>query len=130
MPVLRNTFWLRKGYAALTFFGTVITGSDEDTALYQRRDSVMRNHEKIHLLQARSTHNSWLLFYLLYGWHYVRALPQNRRMKNAAYLLNPFELEAYRHERDLDYTLQEEATEWREYARMSPMERLERFGTK
>ena len=129
MAVLRNSFWLRKGYAGLTFFGTVIVPDDEERKRYEQKGSVMKNHEKIHLLQARSTRNSWLLFYLLYGWYYVRALPQNRRMKNAAYRLNPFELEAYRHERDLDYTLQDEATEWRRYAHMSPKERREQFGT-
>lgn len=128
MPVLRNGFWLSKNYAGLTFFGHIITGSEKHAKMFAEKDNRMRNHEMIHLRQAQSTHNSWLLFYMLYGWYYLLALPQNRKMKNAAYWLNPFEMEAYRHDHDLHYLDNNEATEWREYARMSPRQRREKYG--
>jgi len=124
MGVFTDGFWLRKGYEAMTFFGTIVTASeglDSDE---------LRRHETIHLRQAQATHDSWLLFYLLYFWYILRALPQNRRMKNAAYYINPFELEAYRHMDDpayLELCAEKGATEWRTYARMSPRERLKKF---
>ena len=130
MPVACDGFWLRKGYRAVTFFGTIVAASAGDVAAMGREDSSMKRHEMIHLRQAQSTGNSWLLFYLLYGWFYLLALPQNRYMRNAAYLLNPFELEAYQHEQDPHYLEQckeKGATLWREYARMTPKERRERF---
>ena len=130
MPVACDGFWLRKGYRALTFFGTIVAASAGDVATMSREGSNMKRHEMIHLRQAQSTGNSWLLFYLRYGWYYLLALPQNRRMKNAAYLINPFELEAYRNEHDpgyLEHCKEKGATQWREFARMTPKERLKRF---
>jgi hypothetical protein len=124
MGVFIDSFWLRKGYEAMTFFGTIVTASeglDSDE---------LRRHETIHLRQAQATHDSWLLFYLLYFWYILRALPQNRRMKNAAYYINPFELEAYRHMDDpayLELCAEKGATEWRTFARMSSRERLKKF---
>ena len=130
MGVFTDGFWLRRGYEAMTFFGTIVAASDDEARLVDLDNSSLRRHETIHLRQAQSTHDSWLLFYLLYFWYILRALPQNRRMKNAAYRINPFELEAYLHMDDPDYLEQcreKGANEWRIYARMSPRERLEKF---
>lgn len=54
----------------------------------------------------------------------------NRRMKHGAYLLNPFEIEAYRRMYDTGYLSrcrEGGAQEWRHYARMSLEERLALF---
>ena len=108
MPAVVNPFWLRKGFEGLTFFGKILT------------------HEMIHLRQAQSCGDSWLRFYLLYLWYWLRALPANRKMKHGAYLLNPFEMEAYRHMNDLHYLdrCEEGAQEWRRYAQMPLKQRL------
>ena len=47
-------------------------------------------------------------------------------MHNAAYWLNPFEMEAYAHMYDEDYIekCSEGANGWRTYAKMKPSERL------
>ena len=47
-------------------------------------------------------------------------------MKNAAYLLNPFEMEAYSRMNDLGYLARhpDGCIEWRRYARMPLEERL------
>lgn len=126
MKAIRNTFWLRKGYAALTFFGTVITATQTDADDFNLKDSQLKTHEMIHLRQAQSTHDSWLCFYILYIWYCLKALPLNRRLKNAGYRLNPFELEAYAHMYDADYLkrCQEGATEWKKWANMKPEIRL------
>jgi hypothetical protein len=126
MPAVALPFWIRKGYDGLTFFGHIITHSQEDAEAMNTRFDAFKNHEMIHLYQARSTHDSWLCFYALYIWYYLRALPQNRHMRNAAYRLNPFEMEAYENMYDPDYA-NHEANGWRRYARMKPSERLRLF---
>lgn len=126
MPAVRNAFWVKRGYEALTFFGTVLTHSQEEAERMNSRYDELKNHEMIHLHQARATHDSWLCFYVLYLWYWLKALPYNRRMRNAAYLLNPFEMEAYRHMYDLDYLRRlpdGKATEWRRYRQLSMDER-------
>ena len=55
----------------------------------------------------------------------IKLLPQSRKIRNAIYWLNPFEMEAYDHQDDLHYLEKNDATEWRQYARMKPSERME-----
>jgi hypothetical protein len=119
-------FWLSKKYDAMMFFGIIVTHTQKDADIINSRDNSIKRHETIHLLQARSTHNSWLCFYILYIWYYVRALPLNRKYKNVAYRLNPFEIEAYEHMFDKDYVekCKNGANGWRVYAKMKPTERL------
>lgn len=145
MPAVRNRFWLRRGYSALTFFGTIITASTEiadrmgtnATGVAEKEAetrrvasmSSLKRHEMIHLRQAQSVNDSWLLFYLRYLWYYVGGLSQNRRMRNAAYLINPFEMEAYRHQDEADYLerCRDGANGWRVYAKMKASERLKEY---
>lgn len=134
MPAISNTFLLRRGYAALTFFGVILTHTSQEANHFNSHYDELKNHEMIHLRQARDTGDSWLRFYVLYGYYWLRGLFWNQRMKNAAYWLNPFELEAYRHDNDLSYSdrCSDGATEWRKYAKMNFEERKkvyeERFG--
>ena len=128
MRAVADTFWLRGGYDAMTFFGHIVTATADEADHINVHFTELKNHETIHLYQARSTGDSWLRFYLLYFWYYVRALPQLRHMRNAPYLLNPFEMEAYRHMHNLDYLAhRSEATEWRRFARMTPRYRREQY---
>ena len=126
MKAVRDGFWLRPGYEALTFFGFIVTHSQRDADQLNQHYDEVKNHEMIHLRQAQSCHDSWLLFYLLYIWYWLRGLPFNRRYKNAAYRLNPFEMEAYQHMHDLHY-LDDKTIHgtngWRQYARMTMEER-------
>ncbi|MBE6248604.1 MAG: hypothetical protein E7106_05035 [Prevotella sp.] len=117
--------WIRKGYDGLTFFGTIITHSEKDAEVFNQRFGPLKNHEMIHLYQARSTHNSWLLFYLRYGWYWLCASRYRKRLKNAGYRLNPFEMEAYAHMNDLHYLddKSEGVYEWRKFAQMPLSER-------
>jgi len=132
MTAVADGFWLGPSYAALTFFGHIVVHSQEEADRLNARPlrrSSLKLHETIHLRQAQSLHNSWFCFYILYIWYYVRALPQNRHMANAAYYLNPFELEAYTHMYDPDYVEQcrHGANGWRVYAKMKPGERLKKY---
>jgi hypothetical protein len=124
MPARALPFWIRRGYDGLTFFGHIITHTQQDADAFNNRFDAMKNHEMIHLYQARSTHDSWLCFYWLYFVYWLKACRYRRKLKNAGYRLNPFEIEAYAHMSDLHY-LQPggQATEWRKYAAMSLEER-------
>ena len=130
MPAVVNSFWMRKGFEGLTFFGHILTPTQHEADLFNHHDSAMKNHEMIHLRQAQSCGDSWLRFYIIYIWYWLKALSANRKMNHGAYLLNPFEMEAYRHMNDLNYLAKHEANEWRKYARMSIKERIKLYEQK
>ncbi len=125
MKAVSKPFFIKKGYEALTFFGYIITHSTQEAEAFNRRFDSLKNHEMIHLYQARSTHDSWLLFYILYLYYWLTISLFHRCIKNAGYLLNPFEMEAYGRMHDLNYLKNKEsgANEWRRYAAMSIKER-------
>lgn len=138
MPAVVNTFWLRKGYEGLTFFGHILTPTQQEADRFNagesgdRMSAAMKNHEMIHLRQAQACHDSWLLFYILYIWYWLKikctaGRSVRRQLKHAAYLLNPFEMEAYGRMNDLSYLKRCEsgAQEWRTYAKMSMEQRLQ-----
>ena len=126
MKAVSCPFWIRKGYSAMTFFGHIVMHSQEEANRVNERFDALKNHEMIHLYQARSTHDSWLCFYWKYFVFWLRASRYRRHLRNAGYLLNPFEMEAYAHMYDPDYLKSGgQATEWRRYAAMPLQERLE-----
>ncbi len=126
MLAVNIPFWIRKGYEGMTFFGTIITHSKEEAEHFNNCLDAMKNHEMIHLYQARATHDSWICFYWKYLVYWLKACRYRKHLRNAGYLLNPFELEAYGHMYDLHYLDDKEngTTEWRRYAAMSLEERL------
>lgn len=126
MHAIALPFWIRKGYDGLTFFGHIITHSQQDAEALNTHFDSMKNHEMIHLYQARSTHDSWIMFYWLYFIYWLRALCYCRHLRNAGYLLNPFEMEAYAHMYDLNYLSKKDegCTEWKHFAQLSLSERL------
>ena len=128
MKAIVKPRWIKKGYDGLTFFGHIITPTEQDAEAFGRFGS-MKNHEMIHLYQARSTQNSWLCFYLRYGWYWLLACRYRKHLRNAGYLLNPFEMEAYAKMYDLHYLDDKESgtNEWRRYAKMSLDERLQAY---
>ena len=127
MRAFAHPWLIRKGYDGLTFFGHIITHSKEDAAHFNACFDALKNHEMIHLYQARDCHDSWLLFYIRYGWYWLTAFRYRKFLRNAAYLLNPFEMEAYHHMHNLHYLDNKESgtNEWRRYAHMSLQERLQ-----
>ena len=118
--------WIRRGYDGLTFFEHIITHTEQDAEAFNERFGSIKNHEMIHLYQARACHDSWLLFYLRYGWYWLLASRYRKHLRNAGYRLNPFEMEAYANMHDLHYLddKQSGTNEWRRYARMPLIERI------
>ena len=140
MPAVVNTFWLPKGYEGLTFFGKILTPSQELADRFNANKEALKSHEMIHLRQAQACGDSWLRFYLLYIWYWLKdslgtvGLRKNRPQqvplpKNAAYRLNPFEMEAYGRMYDHDYLkrCEDGAQEWRMYAKMPLKQRLQLY---
>ena len=80
MPAVCDAFWLRRNYEALTFFGFILTHSRQDAEQMNGHYDTLKNHEMIHLRQAQATGDSWLRFYLLYLWYWLRYLPKSRRI--------------------------------------------------
>ena len=129
MKAVAKPRWIKKGYDGLTFFGHIITHTQKEAEAFDGRFDSFKNHEMIHLYQARTCHDSWLLFYLRYGWNWLCACRYNNHLKNAGYLLNPFELEAYQNMHNLHYLDDKKngTNEWRRYAHMSLKERLQHY---
>ncbi|MBO4786570.1 MAG: hypothetical protein IKZ61_05090 [Prevotella sp.] len=121
MPASVNSFLCRKGYSGITLFGRIFTNEQGIADSLNGKYSVMKNHEMIHLRQAQSTGNNWFVYYTLYGFFWLKGICLNRRRKNLAYYLNPFEMEAYLNEHDMHYLEQFEkgATGWRQLRKMS-----------
>ena len=125
MPAIAMPRWIKKGYDGMTFFGYIITHTEQDAEAFNQRFGIMKNHEMIHLYQARSCHDSWLCFYWRYFVFWLKGCRLRKKLKNTGYWLNPFELEAYRNMHNLDYLKdRSEATQWREYASMTTDELL------
>ena len=126
MPALALPFWIRKGYDGLTFFGHIITHSKEEADHLNTHFDSMKVHEMIHLYQARTTHDSWLCFYWKYFVYWLQGCRYRSHLRNAGYLLNPFEMEAYAHMHDPHYLPQnpEGCSEWKYYASLPLSERL------
>ena len=131
MPAIAKPRWIRKGYDGLTFFGTIITHTQQEAEAFSKRFGPLKNHEMIHLYQARSTHDSWLCFYWKYFVFWLQASCYRKHLPNAGYKLNPFEMEAYAHMNDPHYLQPDgKATEWKQYAAMTLHERLTLYNKK
>ena len=57
MPAVVNSFWLRKGYEGLTFFGTILAPTQELADRFNASSgeaAALKNHEMIHLRQQEN----------------------------------------------------------------------------
>ena len=129
MKAVAKPRWIRKGYDGLTFFGHIITHTQQEAEAFNQRSDSFKNHEMIHLYQARTCCNSWFVFYVRYGWYWLMACRYRKKLKNAGYLLNPFEMEAYANMHNLHYLDDKPhgAAGWRRYAAMPLSERLKAY---
>lgn len=132
MPAVVDAFWLKKGYQALTFFGAIVTRTQEEADALNGPLTPVKNHEMIHLKQAVATGDSWWHFYCLYLKYWLQANRVRRRFPNAGYRLNPFEMEAYQQMNDFDYIARhckDGATGWKQFAAMTLDERIKAIKT-
>jgi len=109
-----NAWWLPDGYEAITLFGHVFDVRDKENLeeyLERYAGKVMVNHERIHMLQAKSFKLGYFTFYILYLWYWIVGLFKYGTKKYASYEMIPFEREAYNNEEVFGYN----KTEWRRY---------------
>ena len=123
-----NKFLCPSGFSAITLFGVIYVRSEASLAKINKTDgidSLLENHEMIHVKQAVSTHNSWFLFYLLYIWQWLVNLPMIFINKYAPYKFIPFELEAYANEANVGYQKEivDGANLWREFNKLTFLEK-------
>jgi hypothetical protein len=109
-----NFFLLAPGFLAITLFGHVFYRMNkEQLERYLERESakVTANHERIHMLQAKSFKLGYFSFYCRYLYQWVKNLFKYGCKNNTAYYNISFEREAYVNERNFEYN----ETKWREY---------------
>ena len=115
----KKTWWMKiLPFQAMTVCGTIYVGTDAALGKINKTDgidSTLENHEMIHVRQAWSTSNCWLLFYLTYLCEWLYNLPLIFVDTYAPYKFMPMELEAYRHEYEMDYNSDEATTGWKKY---------------
>ena len=124
----KKAWYLPPKIRALTWMGIVYCKYREDADSINRTskiDSVLKSHETIHVRQAESMHNSWLLFYARYIWEWVVNIPLLTINGWAAYKFMPIEMEAYNHERDYEYANNGEVTEWKKLEKLTLKEKRE-----
>lgn len=118
-----NRFICPPGFIGLTFKGVVYTrkkSSNEKINKTEGIDSAFENHELIHVHQAVSTNDSWLLFYVLYIWQWILNLPLIFINIYAPYKFIAFEMEAYANENYMDYNLSNtDVKQWKDYNKLS-----------
>lgn len=121
----KKAFLLPSSFAAITLFGVVYCKSKAKADKINesdRIDSQLESHETIHVRQAESTKNSWLLFYLIYIWQWIKNLQLIFIDSHAPYKFMPFELEAYRYQDNWDYCFGK-CEKWKEYNKLKLKEK-------
>ncbi len=97
---------LPKDFEAITLFGHVFdTHNKEDLKAYLETywGRVMVNHERIHMMQAKSFKLGYFSFYIIYLAWWIKGLFHNKFNNFEAYYKIPFEKEAYHYEKDFTY---------------------------
>lgn len=92
-------------YVAITMFGRVFTRkSMKDLKKYLDTSAGKRmiKHESIHVMQAKDECKSWIKFYVLYLWYFVKMLFWCFKW-DMSYKTIPFEIEAYKYQNTPEY---------------------------
>lgn len=123
-----NKFLCPSDFSAITLFGTIYVRTEASLEKINKTDgidSLLENHEMIHVKQAVSTHNSWFLFYLLYIWQWLLNLPMIFINKYAPYRFIAFELEAYANEANVGYQkeIADGANLWKDFNKLTFIEK-------
>ena len=101
-------------FAAITLFGKIYsnyTKNDLKVYLGSFHGQVMVNHERIHMMQAKSFKLGYFSFYIIYLAWWIKGLFNYKFNNNAAYSEIPFEKEAYHYEKDFGYN----AVNWKKF---------------
>lgn len=117
-----NKFLCPYGFAAITLFGIIYVRKKEYLWKINRTnkiDSILENHEMIHIRQAWGTKNSWFIFYLLYIWQWICNLPLFIFGLKMPYRFIEFELEATCNELNFSYNTENPTYGWKKYKKLT-----------
>lgn len=109
-----NFFLLFPGFKAIILFGHIFYRMDKDALekyLETRSGKVTSNHERIHVLQAKSFKLGYFSFYCRYLYQWIRNLFKYSLNGYTAYNNIAFEREAYKNQTNFNYN----ETHWRNY---------------
>ena len=101
-----NFFFLPKKFIAITLFGHLFFNIKEEELkklLKKKEGKIIVNHERIHMMQAKSFKLGYFSFYIVYLAWWIKGLFYNKFNNLEAYHNIPFEKEAYHYERDFNY---------------------------
>ena len=121
----KKAWFLPSGTLAITLFGVVYCKSRlraDEINKSDKIDSLLESHETIHVRQAESVHDSWILYYLKYIWQWLMNFPLIFINIHAPYKFIPFELEAYRYQDDWNYCLGI-CEKWKDYNKLKLKEK-------
>lgn len=103
---------LPKRFVAITLFGRIFSnlkGKALSEYIESPQGKRTLNHERIHILQAKSLRMRWLTFYTLYIYYWLWGI--FRYGLKQSYYEIPFEREAYANDGDFSYS----ESRWRSY---------------
>lgn len=103
------------GFESITLFGHVFDVQSKESLrkyLDTYSGKVMVNHERIHMLQARTFKSKYFGFYVYYIWYWIVGLFKYFNSNKSSYSMIPFEQEAYRNQYDFSYS----KSNWRDFA--------------
>ena len=113
----KKAWLLPSNFSAITLFGVVYCASKvraDEINKTENIDSRLESHETIHVRQAESTSDSWLIYYLKYIWYWLLNIPLIFIDLNAPYKFISFELEAYANQ-DNWYYCMGKCEKWKKY---------------
>lgn len=105
---------LPSDFIAITLFGHVFSNlskTELEKYLKSNRGKQTINHERIHILQAKSFKLGYFSFYILYLWYWIIGLFKYGVKENKSYYNIPFEREAFANDNNPNYN----ETNWKNY---------------
>ena len=116
----KKALFLPSNFKGITLFGTVYCQKKEDADELNKNefvDSNFKNHELIHVRQAESTNDSWLLYYIRYIWEWICNLSLITISRNMPYKFMPMEMEAYLNQDNWSYS-SKSAIQWKKFEKI------------
>ena len=104
LATAKKTWWVPASFLYVMLFGTAWCAEQKTADKFNAtEDNEDRVHETIHIRQAVSKSDSWLLYYLEYCWEWICNIPLIFVKWYAAYKFMPMEIEAYGRQDEPNY---------------------------
>lgn len=118
----KKAWLLPSNFTALTWKGIAYCKREKDVKSINETSKInsrLKSHETIHIRQAQSTKDSWLLFYIRYVWEWICNLPLIFIDVYAPYKFMPMEIEAYLNQDNWDYCTYNATYQWKEFEKLT-----------